>query len=104
MRVFDGQTADGSSIEFKNLTGTSGLVNIYVSGELGGGTVTVEAELPDSSGWVPVTGGTITEPGLYVIDSTYFVGRLTLSGSSGANINAWVEGGDVVLKTRIIGE
>ena len=103
MQVFDGQTADGSSLEFKNLTGTLGHVNVYLSGDLGGGTVTIEAELPDESGWVPLFEGELTEVGLYVIETTYFVGRLTLSGSTGANVNAWVDGENVTLKTRVLG-
>lgn len=103
MQVFDGQTADGSSTEFKNLTGTTGHVNIYLSGNLGGGAVTVEAELPDESGWVPLFDGALESTGLYVIETTYFVGRLSLSGSSGASVSAWVEGENVTLKTRVLG-
>ena len=104
MKVFDGQTSDGTSLEFKNLTGTSGHMNLYVSGTLGGGTVTVEAELPDSSGWVPVDGLAISSVGMHVVDTTYFVGRLVLSGATSPNVSAWVEGENVDLKSRVMAD
>lgn len=102
MKVFDSQQADGVSATFKNLGGSTGRVNIYISGVLGDGVIWVEACTPDGEEWVRVTGGEILNPGLYVIDSGYFVGRLNLSGSADAGISAWVVMDDGAEKLRVM--
>lgn len=90
MKVFDGQAANGNSLEFKIPSGGA-LTNIWVAGNLGGGTVTVEAQAPDDATWVPINGGVMTEAQMITIESAPFVGRLTLTGSAGASVDAWVE-------------
>ncbi len=94
MKVFDNQGADGNSAIFypdvpNSITG-KGL--IYVSGNLGGGTITVEAELPDESAFVDVPGiADITATGAYSFDLGPFVGRLVLTGATTPAVDAWVE-------------
>lgn len=106
MQVFTNQAADGASTEFKHFgeVGDYALLNVYVAGTFGGGTVTVEAELPDGSGWVAVAGGAITEAGMHVIDAGPFVGRLSLAGATGPTINAWVESDSVTTRNRVVAD
>lgn len=102
MQIFTNQQSNGESDLFKNLVGSTGRVNVYISGDLGGGTIQVQALTPDGSEWVPVTGGEITNPGLYVIDSGYFVGRLTFSGATTPSVNAWAVLENSVDKLRVM--
>lgn len=60
MKVFDGQAADGVSAEFK-VRRSDELVNVWVAGNLGGGTITVESRAPDGTTWIKVNGSAITE-------------------------------------------
>lgn len=101
MQLFTDQTANGSSVDFKHFGGASGLMNIYVSGDLGGGTLTVEAEDPSETGYLPLAGGALTEPGMHVISAAPFVGRVTLSGSTGAIISVWAEAESTRVQQRV---
>lgn len=99
MELFKNQTADGSSEAFAHFGGASGLHNLYVAGTLGGGTLTVEAETPDESGWVPVA--EITEPGLHVISAAPFVCRVTLAGATAPDVSVWVEAESAKVTARV---
>ncbi|MCE8012888.1 hypothetical protein [Billgrantia desiderata] len=89
MQLFDQQDADAASEDFKYFGGATGLLNLYVAGDLGGGTLHIEAETPDESTHVPVA--SVTEPGLHVISAAPFVGRVRLDGSTSANVSVWAE-------------
>ncbi len=99
-KVFDNQTADGNSTTFKHL-GSSRVLNVYVAGSLGGGTVVVEAQTPDEAEWVPLAGGEIIEPGMHAVFAAPFVGRLSLSGATAASVDAWIETDDAVAQDRV---
>lgn len=91
MQLFDGQTADGSSADFRYVgDNANGILNLYISGALGGGTLTLEARLPDGSGYVPVEAFTAT--GMHMVRAASFVGRVTLSGATTPSVSAWIEG------------
>lgn len=99
-QVFTAQAVDGASAPFKHL-GRGAALNLYVSGNLGGGRVIVEAQTPDGSAWQPLAGGVITEPGVHVLQAAPLVGRLRLQDASGANLNAWVEADSHQTRTRV---
>lgn len=99
-QVFNGQSADGNSTNFKHL-GNSKALNIYVAGDLGGGTVTVQAQTPDESGWIMVAGGEFTAAGMHSVFSAPFVGRLVLSGSAGASVDAYIESDNGASQDRV---
>lgn len=103
IKVFDGQSANGTSTLFSNFTGTTGRVHVYVSGDLGGGTINVEARLPDESAWVAVDGGEITGTGLFILESSYFVGRLNLTGATTPSVDAWVVAETAETKVSVLG-
>jgi len=90
MQIFNGQTEDGVSEIFR-VQRADELVNIWVSGDLGGGTVTVESLAPDGTTWVKVNGSEITEPLMITLEAPRFDARLRLADSTDANINAWAE-------------
>jgi len=94
--LFENQTADGSSAWAPIIS--TGLVNLYVSGDLGGGTLTIEA-LDPGSNIVVVDGGVITTAGMHLIEAGSFKGRAVLTGSAAANVNAYIEVENV--KTRL---
>jgi len=99
MQVLDTLTADGSSDAFKHFGGASGLMNLYVAGNLGGGTLTLEAETPDESAYVPVA--EITDPGMHVVSAAPFVGRVTLTGGTSPSLSVWVEAEAASLSQRV---
>lgn len=101
-QLFTGQAADGQSEIFKHYG--EGSLNIYIAGEMGGGTVTVEAQTPDGKQWVPVAGGDITGAGLHIMQAAPLIGRLSLAGSNGASVDAWAEQYSSSLKDRVRGE
>ncbi len=57
-QVFTAQAIDGASAPFQHL-GRGAALNLYVSGNLGGGRVIVEAQAPSGPAWLPLTGGVI---------------------------------------------
>lgn len=89
MQLFDNQAADGASDDFKYFGGNSGLLNLYVAGDLAGGTLIVEAETPDESTYLPVA--EVSGPGMHVLSAAPFVGRVRLSGATGASLSVWAE-------------
>lgn len=97
--LFNNQTVDGVSAEFVGCPGSM-QQNIYVSGNFGGGTATLEAMAPNGD-WVPIPGAQFTAPELGVIKSAPFRGRISLSGSTSPDINAWVEEDTTVVRTRV---
>jgi len=99
MELFKNQAADGSSATFAHFGGASGLLNFYVAGDLGGGTLTVEAEVPDESGFVPVA--EVTEPGLHVVSAAPFVGRVTLAGATTPDVSVWAEAESAKVTARV---
>lgn len=103
MQVFTAQATDDRSSLFKHFgeDGDHNYMNVYVAGNLGGGTITVEAQTPDGLSWVPVAGGEITVPGMHVIDAGPFIGSLNLVGATGASVNAWVESDSQAARDRV---
>lgn len=80
-------TTDNSTPAFRYL---GGKLNVYLTGEFGGGTVAIEAKAPDGD-WVPLTDSAMTEKGLFVVEAAPFVGRVTLSGADGASLGVYIE-------------
>lgn len=101
MKVFDNVVADGASAAFPNHEGKG---NLYVSGNLGGGTITVEAKAPGEATWVPVEGVSITAAGMFVIDTAPAVFRLSLAGATTPAVNAWFESASSSVASRIVRE
>lgn len=90
MRLFDNITADSVSTSVKIIRGSNG-ANLYVSGNLGGGKLTTEVMLPDGQTWIQTDlDEFITQPGLYVIESSSVILRVRLSGSSNASLTVWL--------------
>lgn len=90
MQLLANLAADGSSPDYAHLgMSQSGRLHLYVAGSLGGGTLTLEAKLPDSSGYVPLQ--TIADVGLTVLEIGPAALRLTLAGSTTPDVSAWVE-------------
>lgn len=83
-------TDNGSSDSFEYMHGTKPL-NIYISGGLGGGTLTLEALAPDET-YVPVKSITIDGTGMYTLNTFAFVGRFTLAGATAPATNIAVQG------------
>ncbi len=98
-QVFDGQSADGSSAEFA-YRGARYDMNVYVAGDLGGGSIAIEALCPDGTTWVSM-GDAIEGAGLYVLRAAPTRSRLTLSGATSPDVNAWVEFDDNDTRDRI---
>lgn len=98
LKLFDEQTVDGISEDFEYMHGTKAM-NIYVSGGLGGGTLTLEAKNPDGEylyvGSIKVNGSSGTKgdgTGMYTLESFPYVGRIRLEGSSGASLTVFIQG------------
>lgn len=92
--LFDGQSSNGTSSEFKHLIreGETPLMAVYLAGDLGGGSVAVQAKDPETDEFVPISGGEALDAlGLHVIDAPSVIGRLELTDASSANLTASVE-------------
>lgn len=94
VQLFTAETTNTSSAEFIH-TKDHQPFNIYVSGTFGGATVVLEAEIPGGTDFVPVSNISnsisYTAPGMFTHTAAPFVGRLTITGGTGANISAWYE-------------
>lgn len=99
MELFKNQADDATSTPFAHFGGAAGLLNLYVAGDLDGGTLTLEAEAPDESGWVPVA--EVTEPGLHVVSAAPFVGRVTLAGATAPDVSVWAEAESAKVTARV---
>jgi hypothetical protein len=99
-QVFIQQTIDAASQAFRHL-GRGAALNIYLSGDLGGGQVIVEAQTPGGSAWTRLAGGVLTTPGMHVIVAAPFVGRLRLEGADTAALDAWVEADNHQARWRV---
>lgn len=100
MQIASAQTADGATSEFLYLgSRQNGKLNLYVTGSLGGGTLTLQAEAPDGS-FVDVQTVTV---GLTVFESAPVALRLSLTGSTGANFSAWSEDDSEYTQTQARG-
>ena len=99
-QLFNAQAADGSSAIFKHIASNS-VLNVYVSGDLGGGILAVEAQTPDGLTWEPISGGKVSESGVHAIFAAPFVGRVTLSGSTNASLTVWVEDDSADTQARV---
>jgi hypothetical protein len=86
-QLFAGRTTDGTS--GKVIIDHGRPVNIIVQGDLGGGTLTVQAVTP--GGAVAVEGGSFTAAGMRMIDASNFTLQVTLAGASGADLNVYVD-------------
>ncbi|UYF99327.1 hypothetical protein [Halomonas sp. GD1P12] len=88
MRLFSNQAENGTSGDYQH---PGKLLNIYVAGNLGGGTLAVEAQLPDKSGWLPIAGGQLDSPGLHVLNAAPLTVRVRLSGAAAPSLDVWLE-------------
>lgn len=89
--VTTNQTADGDSDSmFRYLHGTKP-ANLYVTGDLGGGTLQVYSNSPDDE-WIPINGTEITEIGMYILLTAPFIGKCVLTGSTAADITVTIQG------------
>lgn len=88
--LLDAVTADGPSDPFEYMHDSKSL-NVYVTGNLGGGSITFEALAPNGE-WVPIAGDPIDAIGLYDMSGFPFVGRAVLSGSAAASVSVFVQG------------
>ncbi|NYS80110.1 hypothetical protein HZS80_20815 [Halomonas glaciei] len=98
MKLLNNQTENGTSNEYRH---PGQMLNIYVAGNLGGGTVTVEAQLPDKSGWLPISGGVLEGPGLHLLNAAPLTIRVSLSGAANPELNVWVESDDTTTYRRV---
>jgi hypothetical protein len=98
MKLLDNQQTNGASSEYRH---PGKMLNIYVAGNLGGGTVTVEAQLPDKSGWLPISGGVLESPGLHVLNAAPLTVRVSLSGADSPDLNVWAESDDTTTYRRV---
>lgn len=91
-QIFTAQETDGHSLPFLFMPNAAiGIGNIYIEGNLGGGTVIVKALAPNGQ-WIPVEDGrALTETGMHSIVAAPFIGKLTLDGATSPNINAWYQ-------------
>lgn len=99
MELFKNQASDATSPAFAHFGGASGLLNLYVAGDLGGGTLTLEAETPDESAWVTVA--EVTEAGLHVVSAAPFVGRVALADATSPDVSVWVEAESAKVTNRV---
>lgn len=89
IQIFENQTVDGDSLEFP----LNGAARLKVSGNFGGGTISLLSKSDNANDTFTTTGSdnNITAPNEFKIEAkqrwTY---KLNLSGSTGANINAFV--------------
>lgn len=104
-QIITAQVADGDSAEFKvfgdSLTRYRSAM-LYITGDLGGGTISFKAKAPDDSlvPFAPIAD--ITAAGAYVLSTPPFIGVLTLTGATAPNINAWlVDDNDTVRKVTV---
>jgi len=104
MQLLSNQTVDGSSDWVPAIPDAyNGLINIYVAGDLGGGTVTIETLAPDGVTAIPLDGGEFTAATMRVQSAASAVLRATLSGATGADVSVWIEPESVDLR-RIVRE
>jgi hypothetical protein len=77
---------------FTGASGTSPKVilerpHVHLSGNFGGGTVTVQAQLGPNNGWVALTGGVLTAADDFILDAQRPIAiRVVLTGATGASI------------------
>ena len=88
--LFENQVASGESLPFEYMLGTQ-MINVYVTGDLGGGSITFEAIAPNGV-FTPVAGDPITEPGMYTFEAFQMVGKAVLAGATGANVSMFLQG------------
>lgn len=88
MQIVSAQAANGSTPDFEYLgSRQNGKLNIYVTGDLGGGTLTLEAKAPNG---VYVAVQTLTV-GAVSLDYAPAVFRLTLTGATAPSFSAYAE-------------
>lgn len=93
-QVFDGQTADGESGVFHHISPRNHppFLHIFLSGDLGGGSVIVKAKNPITGDFVAMAGGEeLDSLGMHVIEAASFTGKLELSGATSADLSAVIE-------------
>lgn len=90
-KVFTNQAANGVSDTFRflgNLNGKDSLI-LIVKGNLGGGSITIQANDPDNT-WNTIDGISITAEGVYPLDLPSIAGRLELLGATTPDVTVWV--------------
>lgn len=93
-KVFDGQTSNGSSLTVEHCGGEVEVVVGGTNSNFGGGKVTLEAYYSPIGDWVPVYEGVWDAADGQSVKILRTIRkcnlRLTLSGASGANLDAWI--------------
>ena len=88
-KLFAARTTDGQSAAHQH---SGGKLHLFGQGTFGSGTITVQACTDKTSGsevYVP-TAATLTADGHVSVDLPPCFVRLDLTGSTAANVNAWV--------------
>ena len=91
----EGRTTNGASGWHALI---AGITNIYVYGDLGGGTLTLQALAPDDATAVDVEELAI---GLNTVDAASFVARVNLSGATDPNFSVIAERENVDLAKAV---
>lgn len=99
LTALENVTANGFSLPFESAS-LDYSANIYVTGDLGGGNITIEALAPNGI-WVPIAGDPINAVGLYSLSTFPFIGRVVLSDASSANVSVFLHG-SVILTTIMV--
>ena len=86
-QMFTAQDADGDSAV---VTHNGGEIEAIVSGDFGGGTLTLSANY-NGVGYVPLFEGTWTEPSIKILRTVRpCLLRFTLSGATAPALDAWI--------------
>lgn len=102
MKLMQNQTADGSSSWVSAIPDAyNGIMNIYVAGNLGGGTLTIESLSPDGASVVPLSGGVFSSPEMKPVALGSTTLRATLVGATAPNVSVWIEPESVSLRKEI---
>jgi hypothetical protein len=88
--AFDHIAGNATSLHFDYMDDTHPM-NIYITGSLGGGVVSIEALAPDGT-YVPVADLTFSEVGMYPISVFPFIGRCVLANSAAADVSVYLQG------------
>lgn len=88
--AFDHIAANATSLNFDYMDNAHPM-NIYITGDLGGGNVAIEALAPDGT-YVPVVDLTFSEVGMYTIGVFPFIGRCVLASATAADVSVYLQG------------
>lgn len=85
-KVFDGQSADGDSVEVK----VNGPFTVVLAGDLGGGTAKAQFSPDGGTTWADIVSASWTSLGAERVEVDEGRVRLNLASSTGADLDAWI--------------